>query len=94
MRILICDDEKDITDMLERYFVKKGYEVLTANNGEAAIKKAEKNPDIILLDINMPDIDGLNVCRKIRDFVSCPILFLTARIEESDKLQGFGLRRR
>lgn len=42
MRILICDDEKDITDMLERYFVKKGYEVLTANNGEAAIKKAEK----------------------------------------------------
>ena len=89
MRILICDDEKDITDMLERYFVKKGYEVLTANNGEAAIKKAEKNPDIILLDINMPDIDGLNVCRKIRDFVSCPILFLTARIEESDKLQGF-----
>ena len=83
MRILICDDEKDITDMLERYFVKKGYEVLTANNGEAAIKKAEKNPDI------MPDIDGLNVCRKIRDFVSCPILFLTARIEESDKLQGF-----
>ena len=47
MRILICDDEKDITDMLERYFVKKGYEVLTANNGEAASKKAEKNPDII-----------------------------------------------
>ena len=45
MRILICDDEKDITDMLERYFVKKGYEVLTANNGEAAIKKAEKNPN-------------------------------------------------
>ena len=89
MRILICDDEKDITDMLERYFVKKGYEVLTANSGEAAVKKAEKNPDIILLDINMPDIDGLNVCRRIRDFVSCPILFLTARVEESDKLQGF-----
>ncbi len=89
MRILICDDEKDIADMLERYFVKKGYDVLTADSGEVALKKAEKKPDIILLDINMPGMDGLSVCKKIRDFVSCPIIFLTARIEESDKLQGF-----
>ncbi|WP_322204484.1 response regulator transcription factor, partial [Acutalibacter intestini] len=48
-------------------------------------------PDLILLDINMPDIDGLEVCARIRGFVSCPILFLTARVEDSDKVKGFGM---
>lgn len=87
--ILIADDEKDMNAMLKRYFELNGYLVQTAENGTQAIEKAGKQPDLILLDINMPDLDGLEVCRRIRDFVSCPILFLTARIEDRDKLIGF-----
>lgn len=90
-KILIVDDEADIVSMLKDYFEFNGYDTLTAFNGSEAIKKAEKQPDIILLDINMPDIDGTEVCKRIRDFVSCPILFLTAKIEENDKIKGFGV---
>ncbi|MFQ8599857.1 MAG: response regulator transcription factor [Oscillospiraceae bacterium] len=89
-KILIVDDEIDIVELLQDYFTLNGYETLTATSGEEAIRKAEKRPDLILLDIGMPGLDGLQVCAKIRNFVSCPIVFLTARIEESDKLQGFG----
>lgn len=88
-RILIVDDEIDMSAMLKRYFELNGYDVSVAQNGMQAIEKAGKQPDLILLDINMPDLDGLEVCRRIRDFVSCPILFLTARIEDQDKLKGF-----
>ena len=87
--ILIADDEPDIVNMLESYFLGKGYEVLTAVNGAEAIAQAERRPDIILLDINMPEVDGLAVCERIRDYVSCPVLFLTARVEEADKVRGF-----
>ena len=90
-KILIVDDETDIVNMLRDYFELNGYEVMTAGGGKEAVKGAEKQPDIILLDINMPDMDGLEVCRAIRNFVSCPILFLTARIEDSDKIMGFGV---
>lgn len=87
--ILIADDEADIVKMLTRFFVKRGYAVLTALGGAEALTQAERQPDIILLDINMPGMDGLEVCRRIRDYVACPILFLTARIEDTDKVQGF-----
>lgn len=90
-RILIVDDEGDIVAMLKDYFEFKGYEVLTAVNGLEAIRKAEKQPDIILLDINMPDVDGMEVCFRIRAFVACPILFLTARVDDEDKIRGFGV---
>jgi len=86
--ILIVDDERGIVDMMSSYFSPK-YEVLTAYSGEEAIKKAEKQPDLILLDINMPGIDGLTVCQTIREHITCPILFLTARIESADKISGF-----
>ncbi|MEA4896453.1 MAG: response regulator transcription factor [Oscillospiraceae bacterium] len=88
-RILIADDETDIVNLLRDYFEINNYEVLTALNGQEALKQAEKNPDIILLDVNMPDMDGLKVCLQIRNFVSCPILFLTARVENTDKISGF-----
>ena len=88
-KILIADDEKDVVSLLKDYFEINNYLVLTAYTGAEAIEKASQNPDIILLDVNMPDGDGLSVCRKIRDHVSCPILFLTARIEDSDKISGF-----
>lgn len=88
-KIMIIDDEIEILNMLKRYFSLEGYEVITADGGQAALKKLSQHPDIILLDINMPDLDGLSLCKSIRDFVSCPILFLTANIEESDKIKGF-----
>jgi len=87
--ILIVDDEADIVSMLQDYFLYNGYQVMTATSGSEAIRKAAKEPDLILLDINMPDIDGLQVCSRIREFVGCPILFLTARVEDSDKVRGF-----
>ena len=88
-RILIADDEPDITAMLTSFFTGKGYQVSAAADGESALKQAARAPDIILLDINMPGMDGLEVSRRIRDQVPCPILFLTARIEDTDKVQGF-----
>jgi DNA-binding response OmpR family regulator len=66
-----------------------GYTVITAYSGKEAIERISQSPDIILLDINMPDGDGLSVCKNIRDYISCPILFLTARIEDCDKINGF-----
>lgn len=88
-KVLVADDEKDVVSLLKDYFEMNDYTVITAYSGLEAVEKAALKPDIILLDVNMPDGDGLEVCRKIRDFVSCPILFLTARIEDSDKISGF-----
>ena len=88
-KILVADDEKDVVSLLKDYFEINDYLVMTAYSGTEAIEKSAQEPDIILLDVNMPDGDGLTVCRKIRDHVSCPILFLTARIEDSDKISGF-----
>lgn len=88
-KLLIVDDERGIVDMLYSYFSPQ-YDVLTACSGEDALKKAEKKPDLILLDINMPGTDGLTVCRQIRQHVTCPILFLTARIDAADQITGFG----
>lgn len=89
--ILIVDDEADIVSTLADYFLYNDYNVMTATSGMEAIEKAGKQADLILLDINMPDLDGLEVCARIRGFVSCPILFLTARVEDSDKIKGFGM---
>ena len=84
-KILIVDDEHGIVDMIQSYFQKQ-YDILTAYSGQEALQKIASNPDLILLDINMPDMDGLTVCQKVRDYITCPILFLTARIESSDKI--------
>ena len=88
-KILIVDDERDIVDLLARYFQRQGYLTLTARDGAAAVDQAAKKPDAILLDVNMPGMDGLEVCRRIREYVACPILFLTARVEDADKVRGF-----
>ncbi|MBS5433343.1 MAG: response regulator transcription factor [Firmicutes bacterium] len=88
-KVLIADDEADIANMLRRFFQSRGYRVFSAASGSEAIALAQRGPDIILLDVNMPGMDGLEVCRRIRDHISCPILFLTARVEEADKLRGF-----
>lgn len=88
-KILLVDDEKGIITIMKNYFEMSGYLVYIAYNGTEALQQIEYQPDIILLDINMPDIDGLIVCQRIREYISCPILLLTARIEISDKINGF-----
>ncbi|SFE34611.1 DNA-binding response regulator, OmpR family, contains REC and winged-helix (wHTH) domain [Paenibacillus algorifonticola] len=88
-KILIIDDEADLRKLLTDYFEMNGYFVMTAKNGYEALRRIENLPDLVLLDINMPELNGLELCRKIRSFVSCPILFLTARVEDGDKILGF-----
>lgn len=87
-QILIVDDEKMITSLLSEHLQDCGYHTLTANDGGEAMRQLGKQPDLILLDINMPGIDGLELCRNIREHVGCPIIFLTARITEQDKING------
>lgn len=87
-KILFVDDDEALIKMLKSYFSLKGYTVEAAYNGLEAIEKVKENPDIVLLDINMPGLDGLSVCRQIRDQISCPILFLTAKVEEQDRVNG------
>ena len=89
VRILVVDDEAEIVRLLRDYFEINGYEVLTAQSGQEAIARCEQQPDLILLDIGLPDLDGLTVCTRIRQHVNCPILFLTARIEQADQIVGF-----
>ena len=89
--ILIIDDEKDLVKLLGKKIKENGHEVLVAFDGEEGIEKSKLNPDLILLDIMMPKIDGFEVCQKIRDNVVCPIIFLSARQSETDKIRGFNL---
>lgn len=87
--ILVADDEPQIVAMLDEYFTGLGYTVICAYDGADALAKAARNPDIILLDVGMPKLDGFEVCRRLREHVTCPIVFLTARIEDVDALTGF-----
>lgn len=91
MHMLVVDDEVDIANMLAEYFRMEGYEVTTAHGGAEALAaaSAESALGIILLDVNMPGMDGFEVCRRLREHVSCPIIFLTARVEDVDQLDGF-----
>lgn len=87
-KLLIVDDEIMITDLLSQNFEDRGYIVYIANNSDEALGLLKVQPDIILLDINMPKRDGIALCKDIREHVVCPIIFLTARITEMDKING------
>ena len=88
-RILIVDDEPEMVQMLSRFLSRSGYEIIPAFTGEEAVASIKAHPDIILLDINMPGMDGISVCKEVRDKIGCPILFLTAKDQEADKIEGF-----
>lgn len=90
-KILAVDDEPGILQLLRDYFEIQGYEVIEASNGVEVFEKLAQQPDLILLDVNLPGIDGFEICKMIRDHVSCPILFLTAKVEEEDRIRGFHL---
>lgn len=87
-KILVVDDEQDICKLLKEYLELEDYLVYISKNGHEALEKIKYSPDLILLDINMPNMDGYEVCKAIRNYVNCPILFLTARIEERDRIKG------
>ncbi|MDQ2087501.1 response regulator YycF [Herbivorax sp. ANBcel31] len=91
-KILIVDDEKNIVDILKFNLTKEGFSTMEAYNGEEAVEKAlNENPDLILLDIMLPKIDGFTVCRKLRETISTPIIMITAKEEEVDKVLGLEL---
>lgn len=90
-RILIADDEPGIIRLLKDYFEMQDYQVIEAGNGLEVLGQLNKEPDLIILDVGMPMLDGFEVCERIRAHVSCPILFLSAKIEEADRIKGLRL---
>jgi len=90
--ILVVDDEPNIAELIELYLSREGYQVVTADSGEAALRAAaEHRPRLVVLDIGLPDIDGLEVCRRLRQTSTIPVIFLTARDSEVDRVVGLEL---
>src|SRR3990172_9433299 len=88
-RVLVVEDEADIAHFIERGLVYKGYEVSVAENGEQALDMArDSSPDLVILDLMLPGLDGIDVCRRLRAAGSLPIIVLTARDAVSDKVEG------
>jgi two-component system, OmpR family, alkaline phosphatase synthesis response regulator PhoP len=90
-KILLVDDEKDIVEFLQYNLIREGFDVVTANDGIEALTKLTEKPDLVILDIMMPRMDGLEVCRRIRDieaFHNIPVIFLTAKSSEKDEIEG------
>ena len=92
-KIMIVDDEPDILDLLEKALTIEGlHNVLKVDNGNKAVSTCrEVNPDVIILDVMLPDIDGYEVCKQIRQFSHCPILFLSSKNDEVDKILGLAV---
>ena len=91
-KILIVDDEKPIVDILKFNLEKEGYKTIEAYDGEQAVEMAlESKPDLIILDVMLPKMDGFSVCKKIRQKLTCPIIMLTAKEEVVDKIIGLEL---
>lgn len=91
-KILVVDDDSNICELLRLYLEKEGYEVTIANNGGDAVKTyKEVDPDLMLLDIMLPVLDGWQVCREVRKFSEKPIIMITAKGETFDKVLGFEL---
>lgn len=91
-RLLIVEDDTDLVNALELYFSRVGYEVLVAKNGLEGLQKLyDERPSIVLLDIAMPRMDGWEVCRRIRELSDVPIVILTARVQEDERVKGLKL---
>ncbi len=87
--IFVVDDEPRIRDLIEKYLVKEGYLVTGFSEGKSALAEfGRQKPDLIVLDVNMPGMDGLEVCREVRKTSELPIVFVTARDEEIDRILG------
>ena len=90
--ILVCDDDKDIVDAIDIYLTQEEYQVLKAYNGEEAIKVLkEKEVDLLIIDVMMPRLDGIRATLKIREEMSLPIIILSAKSEDADKILGLNI---
>ncbi len=92
MRILLVDDEKKITTVLKAYLQQEGFQVSTAINGLVAITMFKENPyDLLILDLMLPGMSGTEICREVRKISSVPIIMLTAKVEEEDRIEGLSI---
>ena len=90
MKILVVDDEELLVKGIRFNLQNEGYEILTGTNGIEAVEMAKQNaPDLIILDVMMPEMDGMTACARIREFSDVPIILLTAKTDDMDKLMGF-----
>src|SRR5258708_1213979 len=90
--ILVVDDEPNIADLIELYLTREGFRVVKAATGEAGVRAvAEHRPRLVVLDVGLPDVDGLEVCRRLRQTSTLPVIFLTARDSEVDRVVGLEL---
>ena len=90
MKILVVDDEELLVKGIRFNLQNEGYEIITGSNGVEAVEKARENtPDLIILDVMMPEMDGMTACARIREFSNVPIILLTAKTDDMDKLMGF-----
>ncbi len=91
-KILVIDDDTTLLRFLQEYFGNEGYEVRTADRGQAGLREFyDQRPDIVVLDVMMPGMDGWEVCARLRELADVPIIMLTAKSTEADKLRGFRL---
>jgi DNA-binding response OmpR family regulator len=90
-KILIVEDEKKIADIVRSYLERDGFNVTVANTGHEAIEQMKNNFDLIILDLMLPDIDGETICSSIREFSDVPIIMLTAKSSEDDRIKGLGI---
>ncbi len=92
MKALVVDDDRVLADLVAFSLRREGFEVIQAHEGETALRRwADEQPDLIILDLNMPKLDGFAVCRRIREESQTPIILLTVRGEEDDVVQGLGM---
>ena len=93
-RILVCDDDHEIVQAICVYLTDAGFEIVRAYSGKEALQcvlDPDQQIDLIIMDVMMPEMDGLEACMKIREFSNVPIIMLTAKSEDADKLMGFEL---
>lgn len=91
-KILVCDDDKDIVEVIDIYLTQEGYEVLKAYDGDEAIKVLKSNEvDLLIMDVMMPRLDGIRATLKIRENMSLPIIILSAKSEDADKILGLNI---
>jgi DNA-binding response OmpR family regulator len=91
MKILVVDDDKDIRKIIRIYLEQQGYIIIEAEDGLDALDKVDESYDLVILDVMMPNLDGIETCRRIRENFAMPIIFLTAKSEEMDKVEGFSV---